>query len=162
MSSVYVTSSIIPVSPHVYREDFHLLPKTQAEIDLAYRWYQEPDDMWVYDAGIFGRITILNRQTGFMDCRRDTETGFRDRRLPRECDFWLASGMFDIRQYIPQEGICFNELVKKVKKYSNAVVGGLPSGRCENCGQQLDREFKPETKRCGEICQECQDDQDSE
>ena len=40
-----------------------------------------------------GSLTVLDRRTGFEGYVRDTESGFRD----RDGNFWLASGMYDVR-----------------------------------------------------------------
>ena len=41
-----------------------------------------------------GSITVLDRLTGYQGYVRDTETGYRD----MEGNFWLASGMRDVRE----------------------------------------------------------------
>lgn len=40
-----------------------------------------------------GSLTVVDRMTGFGNGVRDTETGFRD----PDGNFWLASGMQDVR-----------------------------------------------------------------
>lgn len=62
----------------------------------------------------FGRITILDRMTGF-SWGRDTETGFKD----NSDLFWLASGNFDIRLY-PESTI--EEAIKKIKENANTCI----------------------------------------
>jgi hypothetical protein len=63
-----------------------------------------------------GRLTVLDRLTGYGWSVRDTETGF--------CDtggkFWLASGMFDIRNY---PDLTIEEAVTKVKQWANTCIG---------------------------------------
>lgn len=61
-----------------------------------------------------GRLTVLDRLTGYGF--RDTETGFRD----TDKKFWLASGMFDIRNY---PDLTIEEAVAKVKQRANTCIG---------------------------------------
>ena len=64
-----------------------------------------------------GRFTVLDRLTGWGDgCCRDTETGFKD----KDGKFWLASGMFDIRNF-PELQLA--EAVDLVKKEANTCIG---------------------------------------
>ena len=60
------------------------------------------------------RITVLNRQTEYSDFRRDIETGY----MNENKDFWLASSVFDIRDY-PDLNI--DEAIDKIKKYANTL-----------------------------------------
>ena len=64
-----------------------------------------------------GRFTVLDRLTGWGggNCR-DTETGFKD----TTGKFWLASGMFDIRDF-PE--LAIQEAVDLVKKEANTCIG---------------------------------------
>ena len=60
--------------------------------------FHTPQDGWESDIQValhtnIGTITVLDRQTGFMDGRRDTETGYRT----PEGEFFLASGGYDVR-----------------------------------------------------------------
>ena len=64
----------------------------------------------------FGRITVLDRLTGYGGGMRDTETGYRD----LADKFWLASSMFDIREYPNLE---LDEAIELIKKHSNTCVG---------------------------------------
>lgn len=64
-----------------------------------------------------GRITVLNRLTGWGDGDiRDTETGFQDARG----EFWLASGGFDIRDF-PE--LTVEEAVAFIKSNANTCIG---------------------------------------
>lgn len=60
-----------------------------------------------------GTLTIVNRMTGFG--YRDIETGFCD----PEGNFWLASGMFDVRR---SGSKTISEAIKWVKKNANTCV----------------------------------------
>lgn len=64
----------------------------------------------------YGRITILDRLTGYSGNIRDIETGFCD----KEDLFWLASGMFDIRNY-PE--LTIEEAIQKIKDNANNCKG---------------------------------------
>lgn len=75
---------------------------------------------WFYNMPDGCRLTVVDRMTGFSGpyggCVRDTETGFRD-----EADlFWLASGMFDIRDF---PDLTIQEAIVKVKASCNNVCG---------------------------------------
>lgn len=61
-----------------------------------------------------GEITVLDRMTGWG--MRDTETGYRS----PDDKFWLASCMFDIRNYPDLE---FEQAIEKIKEYANTCVG---------------------------------------
>ena len=63
-----------------------------------------------------GRISVLDRLTGFMDGRRDIETGFRDKRG----EFWLASGNFDIRNH---GELTITMAIQLIKASANTCVG---------------------------------------
>lgn len=62
-----------------------------------------------------GGITVLDRLTGFGVYVRDTETGFRD----MEGKFWLASGMYDVRESGAET---FGDAVKWIKERANTCV----------------------------------------
>lgn len=47
----------------------------------------------------FGRLTVLDRETGFGGGIRDVETGFTD----LEGNFWLVSGNYDIREFVESD-----------------------------------------------------------
>ena len=66
--------------------------------------------------GEFGRITILDRETGWGFNERDIETGFKDTKNK----FWLVSGMFDIRDY-PE--LAVNEAISIIKERANTCMG---------------------------------------
>jgi len=61
-----------------------------------------------------GRITVLDRETGYVYGVRDIETGYRD----KNNKFCLASCMFDIRDY-PE--LTIQEAIELIKKRSNTV-----------------------------------------
>ena len=83
------------------------------EFQIEYRF----EDDILYGAKIDqGRITVLDRLTGYSYDIRDVETGFRD----LENKFWLASGNFDIREY-PYLEIC--EAIEMIKRCSNTCKG---------------------------------------
>jgi hypothetical protein len=63
-----------------------------------------------------GRITILDRLTGWGCGQRDTETGYRD----QDNKFWLASGQFDIRSF---PDLTIPEAINKIKDNANTCVG---------------------------------------
>lgn len=63
-----------------------------------------------------GTFTILDRETGFSFVSRDVETGFRD----MDGNFWLASGMFDIRKHLPLK---VDEAIDMVKDNANTCKG---------------------------------------
>jgi len=60
----------------------------------------------------YGRITILDRMTGYGNGMRDIETGFTE----GDGKFWLASGRFDIREY-PELSV--EEAIEKIKANAN-------------------------------------------
>jgi len=59
-----------------------------------------------------GRITVLDRLTGYIGNVRDVETGFRNMKE----EFWLASGLFDIRNH-PK--LTIEEAVELIKENAN-------------------------------------------
>ena len=61
-----------------------------------------------------GNLTVLDRMTGFG--YRDTETGYRD----MEGNFWLASGMQDVRK---SDATTMQEAINWVKKNANSCIG---------------------------------------
>ena len=65
------------------------------------------------------RITVLDRKTGWGGGMMDTETGL----LEKNGRWWLASGMFDIRDY-PDYTI--EEAVNMIKKMANTCMGSKP------------------------------------
>lgn len=67
------------------------------------------------------RISILNRVTGFAWGARDTETGLRD----TNGNFWLASGNFDIRDYLHR---CETEddVMAMIRNNANTCVNSAP------------------------------------
>jgi len=63
-------------------ELFHK-PEYQGEDQESFAFHSE-----------LGSLTVLDRLTGFSGYVRDTETGYRD----PDGQFWLASGMQDVRE----------------------------------------------------------------
>lgn len=63
-----------------------------------------------------GYFSVLDRLTGWGYNVRDTETGYHD----LEGTFWLASGMFDIRDY---PDMTIEEAVAHVKRNANTCAG---------------------------------------
>lgn len=61
-----------------------------------------------------GSLTVVDRMTGFG--HRDTETGFRD----PEGKFWLASGMYDVRN---SGAITIQDAIEWVKTHANIIQG---------------------------------------
>lgn len=62
-----------------------------------------------------GRITVLDRLTGFGYNVRDIETGYMD----NEKHFWLKSGQFDIMKY-PE--LTIQEAVEMIKNRANTCT----------------------------------------
>jgi len=85
---------------------------------LVFEEHQASDDGDVlYAATVpLGRITVLDRMTGWGNGVRDTESGYRD---PGN-NFWLASGMFDIREF---GDLSIEEGIAKIKEFANTCVG---------------------------------------
>lgn len=90
--------------------ELHFYEERQADGDTMFR---------AYYGGY--RITVLNRMTGFGCGQRDIETGLKDYRLDPANDFWLASGMFDIRQF---GDLTIEQAIEKIKENANTVVPG--------------------------------------
>ena len=62
------------------------------------------------------QFSVLDRMTGWGGGIRDTETGFRD----RDNNFWLVSGMFDIRDYAD---LSIKDAITKIKDSANTCRG---------------------------------------
>jgi hypothetical protein len=73
----------------------------------------EDDRQWALHTNL-GSLTVVDRMTGFG--WRDTETGYRD----VDGKFWLASGMFDVRE---SGAKTVEEAIKWVKDNANNCVG---------------------------------------
>ena len=85
--------------------------------DITWReWHKSKDDTLIGYESEYGKITVLDRMTGFGDGIRDIETGFK----ANDGDFWLASGMFDIRD-CPE--LTIPEAIEKIKEHANTCVG---------------------------------------
>lgn len=76
---------------------------------------REPDISWHADVP-GGHISIVDRMTGFGYGIRDIETGFRD----TDGKFWLAAGMFDIRDFATDT---IPEAIRRIKENSNICTG---------------------------------------
>ncbi len=62
-----------------------------------------------------GSLTVLDRKTGFIGEPRDTETGYRS----PDGKFWLASGMYDVRE----SGVnTIQEAIDWVKERANTCI----------------------------------------
>lgn len=62
-----------------------------------------------------GRITVLDRITGWGGGLRDIETGYTD----QDGRFWLASGMFDIRRF---SDLTLDKAIELIKKEANTCT----------------------------------------
>jgi hypothetical protein len=87
--------------------------------DLVKNWemkVEEAPDILYLTVREGHKITVLDRQTGFMNGVRDIETGYRD----PSGRFWLASGMFDIREFCPLD---FEKAIDMIKDNANTCIG---------------------------------------
>lgn len=73
------------------------------------------DKLWVYHTDL-GRITVLDRMTGYGYGVRDVESGFK----APDGKFWLASGDFDIRE---QGCKTVEEAIECIKRNANNMRG---------------------------------------
>lgn len=100
------------------KDDSLIIDDNFHEVDMYHPFLdeigREPDIQFAFHCNL-GSITVLDRMTGF-SFGRDTETGYRD----PDGKFWLASGMFDIRTYMP---ITFADAVQLIKQNANNCVG---------------------------------------
>ena len=77
--------------------------------------YPDGDTLWYCYIENIGRITILDRMTGFG--YRDIETGFKD----TEGKFWLASGLRDVRLLPDDTPVA--QCVTWIKDNANTCIG---------------------------------------
>lgn len=63
-----------------------------------------------------GRITVLDRMTGYSGGIRDIESGYKD----HEGKFWLASGRCDVREH---PDLTMAQAVEWIKARANTCVG---------------------------------------
>jgi len=63
-----------------------------------------------------GRITVLDRLTGWGHGLRDVETGYLD----QNDEFWLASGNLDIRNH---PGYTIEQAIDWIQDHANTCVG---------------------------------------
>ena len=111
----------------VYQEDI-LNP-----VDFEFNPVHEIDLIARVHVKNIGDITVLYEVTGYSGGVRDIETGFRgqckeeykliskDGEAKRYADFWLASGMFDIRSFKGTYG----DAIKHIKSCANTCIGEL-------------------------------------
>lgn len=127
MSSVYCQSSCTPLSkPVIYCNSFRRVADVHVAVDCV---------LFVYDAGHHGRLSVLDRETGFSWGIRDTESGFTDTYSPWRHtmhNFWLASGQCDIIHELSHGerrrcGMAWDEAVDWVMRRSGTVVGYPPA-----------------------------------
>lgn len=100
------------------KSDSKLTSEHFHEVDMSSKFLEKfgkkPDVQQAFHCNL-GSITVLDRMTGF-SFGRDTETGFHD----VDGKFWLASGMFDIRDYLP---LSFSDAVSLIKQNANNCIG---------------------------------------
>ena len=82
--------------------------------ELELSWSETGDTQWALHTDI-GSITVLDRETGFGCGQRDTETGYRD----TNGLFWLASGMYDVRDHSIET---IGEAIEWIKKNANTCI----------------------------------------
>ena len=90
----------------------------------------ETDDIQFALHTDIGSLTVLDRVTGFSYGVRDTETGFRD----MDGNFWLASGMVDVRL---SNAKTVGEAIEFVKQRANTCVPDLEPPRNEEEAMSL-------------------------
>ena len=83
------------------------------------RWTEEShcdgeETLFTVQLGGLGRITVLDRMTGF-SWGRDIESGYKD----NDGKFWLASGHCDVRE---SAGITVAEAIEWIKARANTCV----------------------------------------
>ena len=84
------------------------------DLEFEITEYCDVEDTLFSVNGDYGRITVLDRMTGFG--YPDIETGFKN----PEGLFWLASGYFDIRNF---PDLTIEEAIEKIKKNANTCDG---------------------------------------
>lgn len=62
-----------------------------------------------------GRITVLDRMTGYGNGIRDIESGYRN----KDGKFWLASGNFDVRRNVD---FTVKQAIEWIKKNANTCI----------------------------------------
>jgi hypothetical protein len=86
---------------------------------LEFKTYDlDPDDLLYWCECSLGRITVVDRLTGFGFGWRDVETGFRD----TDNNFWLASGKFDIRLESHFRKMTISEAIQMIKDNANTCI----------------------------------------
>ena len=89
--------------------------------DIRFKIIASSDLLYRASIKSFGIISVLNKKTIYDNGLRDVETGYAD----SEGGFWLASGMFDIREY-PELSI--PEAIELIKKNANTCY----PNKCKN------------------------------
>jgi hypothetical protein len=84
--------------------------------ELEFKMIKRDEDKLYIAKGDFGRITVLDRITGWSNGVRDTETGYKD----KDGKFWLVSGMFDIRDFV---NLDVEDAIAKIKELANTCIG---------------------------------------
>lgn len=119
MSSVYVTNCTPKSKPVITADMFRTVEQWPLHPE------DEPNVLFIFNAGHHGKTTILDRMTGYG--YRDIETGFREWNSPHRfmhCDFWLASNGFDIRETInSNDEMRWDSIVRFIKLNASAVIG---------------------------------------
>ena len=88
-----------------------------AELFHKTKHHFEEDESFALHTNL-GSLTVLDRMTGFIGGIRDTESGFRD----VEGNFWLASGMQDVRE---SKAKTIVEAIEWIKCRANTCVPNL-------------------------------------
>ena len=88
-----------------------------AELFHKPKYQHEGDESFALHTNL-GSLTVLDRMTGFVGGIRDTESGFRD----PDGNFWLASGMYDVRE---SKVKTIGEAIEWVKDRANTCVPDL-------------------------------------
>lgn len=88
-----------------------LTPTMFYKVDMP--WADAEDKQWAFHTKKIS-LTVVHRMTGFGF--RDIETGFRD----EFGEFWLVTGGFDIRTFLP---LTLAEAIALVKQRANTCIG---------------------------------------
>lgn len=96
---------------------------TEFSCDLFHmpKYQHEGDESFAFHSNL-GSLTVVDRMTGFGF--RDTESGFRD----KDGNFWLASGMYDVRD---SGCLTVGEAIEWVKSRANTCVGYNPKEQAQ-------------------------------
>ena len=142
MSSVYCQASMTPKSkPVLFPGDIKVVCRGVPD-----PYHNVPDILMQFNAGHHGKITVLERNTGYSFAMRDTETGFKDFASPWQnshCNFWLASGGIDITREIMRRreaGMHWDEAVQWVKRHANMVIGRESETFINKCQEAMNND----------------------